>query len=437
MKTMRLALLLASTFLLMTQFSSCLEDSCTQTEQFYIWEPIFTSLEEIRSEVTVETARELENPGKIYFYNNYIFVSELNEGIHVIDNSDPTNPVQMNFIKIPNNRDMAVKNGRLYADHRMDLVTIDITDPTQPTLSGRTENVFTDYSYFEDSGYLTGYTNTFQTQEFDCNSEIYQRLWGWCGTGYLDHAVFANDAAFSTSSAITAAVTNASVPSTPSVGTGGSFARFTISKNHLYAVSEYDLHSFDLENCDDPSFKGATHIGWGIETIFPQGDNLFIGSINSLFIYGLEEPSAPVQLSQFRHARACDPVFVDGDKAYVTLRDGNFCQGTANQLDVLDISDLFSPVRIISHAMEYPHGLSVLGDHLFVCEGEHGLKVFDRTDDYQISEKLLSTIPNIHAYDIITLSNNRAMVIGHDGLYQYDTTDPTALKEISRITVNR
>ena len=40
-----------------------------------------------------------------------------------------------------------------------------------------------------------------------------------------------------------------------------------------------------------------------------------------MFIYDNTNPQAPYFLSRFQHAEACDPVFVEGDYAYVTLRE--------------------------------------------------------------------------------------------------------------------
>ena len=37
---------------------------------------------------------------------------------------------------------------------------------------------------------------------------------------------------------------------------------------------------------------------------------------------------------------SCDPVVVQGDYAFVTLRGGTECQGFSNQLDIIDISTL-------------------------------------------------------------------------------------------------
>ena len=44
-------------------------------------------------------------------------------------------------------------------------------------------------------------------------------------------------------------------------------------------------------------------------------------------IYDLTEEQNPVCLSDFNHVRSCDPVVVQGDIAYVTLRSGSFCGG--------------------------------------------------------------------------------------------------------------
>ena len=40
-------------------------------------------------------------------------------------------------------------------------------------------------------------------------------------------------------------------------------------------------------------------------------------------------------------------------------------------------------------------------------------------------------------YDVITLNNENALVIGDDGFFQFDISDPKNVKEISRIPVER
>ena len=72
--------------------------------------------------------REMIKTGKIYIKGDYIFINEKKEGIHVIDNSDPSNPRNISFIAIPGNLDIAVMGNILYGDSYTDLVAVDITE---------------------------------------------------------------------------------------------------------------------------------------------------------------------------------------------------------------------------------------------------------------------------------------------------------------------
>jgi hypothetical protein len=60
------------------------------------------------------------------------------------------------------------------------------------------------------------------------------------------------------------------------------------------------------------------------------------------------------------------------------------------------------------------------------------------TDKNTISNHRLSWIEKLHAFDVIALPyGNLIMVIGQDGLYQYDATDKSKLVELSRIEISR
>src|SRR5688572_8919179 len=91
-------------------------------------------------------------------------------------------------------------------------------------------------------------------------------------------------------------------------GTGGSLARFTIAANHLYLADHSSLVVFDLAIPANPVRKTEIQIGFGVETIFPYQDKLFIGSNTGMFIYSIANPSNPVKLGEARHVRSCDPV---------------------------------------------------------------------------------------------------------------------------------
>jgi len=105
------------------------------------YRPVYVPKEEAKV-IKVLPPRDVITQGKIYVKDNYIFVGDVNQGIHVIDNSDPRHPQKIAFIQIYGNHDIAVKGNTLYADNMDDLVAIDISDMQNPTLVKRVEGVY-------------------------------------------------------------------------------------------------------------------------------------------------------------------------------------------------------------------------------------------------------------------------------------------------------
>lgn len=395
--------------------SSCTKDKCTREITYTQFTPIFMAEADMRTDATIIGSKDLEEPGKIYFYNNYIFINELREGIHIIDNSEPTNPQNVGFIEIKGNVDIAVKDNILYADNFMDLLAIDITDPLAPVQLSRQQDVFPTLGNDGNGNILAYYETEVITETVECNSN------NWRG-GWLTQVDFASPS------------TGNSAGGSGGQGVGGSMARFTIVDNFLYTVDNSNLNIFDITNGATPNPLGSSMVGWNIETIFPKDDMLFLGSSNGMFIYDISTRTNPVLLSEFWHVGACDPVFVQDDLAYVTLRSGNICDGFTDQMEVIDISNPSNPTLLKTYPMDNPHGLSIADNTLFLCEGDYGLKVFDIEDHMDIDE--LEHYKDFSTYDVIALPNNLLLVIGSDGFYQYDYSDVNNLQELSKITVH-
>ena len=106
---------------------NCDKQHCTRTYTLYA--PVYKTLSQIRAGMVSSEAKDLKIPGKIYVYGNYIFLNELGQGIHIIDNSQPNAMKNVAFIKIPGNLDLAAIGNTLYADSYSDLVTFDISNP--------------------------------------------------------------------------------------------------------------------------------------------------------------------------------------------------------------------------------------------------------------------------------------------------------------------
>lgn len=118
--------------------------SCGKNEKNEVvdgYKPIYATADDLTS-IDVKTTEALENPGRIYLYENYLLINDQAKGIHIYDNSDQSNPQEVSFISIPGNLDFSVSGGMLYADNITDMIVIDITDPALPAYKNRIRNVF-------------------------------------------------------------------------------------------------------------------------------------------------------------------------------------------------------------------------------------------------------------------------------------------------------
>ena len=139
-----------------------------------------------------------------------------------------------------------------------------------------------------------------------------------------------------------------------------------------------------------------------------------------MYIYDVSTPSEPKFRSFFSHGIACDPVFVQGDIAYVTLRDGTECDNFINQLDVVSVADWDNPQLLASYAMTHPIGLTVIEDQLYLCDDYAGLRVFDASEPVLVGERQIAHLDDFTAVDAIGLSEDLLIITGPDGIYQFN-----------------
>lgn len=215
---------------------------------------------------------------------------------------------------------------------------------------------------------------------------------------------------------------------TGDTGTGRSMARFAITDQYLYAVDYDDLHTFNIADSTDIQNLGSKYLGFGIETIFPKGDNLFIGAQNGMYIFDVSNPATPVRKSFTPHFVSYDPVVVQDNYAYVTLRTGDNGWGWANMLLIYDISVPDEPEQLAEYDMTGPKGLGILGDRLFICDADK-LKVFEVSNGYEI--ELIQSF-DLNGIDVIP-TIDRLYVVASDGFYQYnyDGNEITFLSKIA------
>lgn len=213
------------------------------------------------------------------------------------------------------------------------------------------------------------------------------------------------------------------VPDT-STGQGGSMARFTIVGNYLYSVDEQQLKVFNISIPDKPELKSSQDVGFGIETIFPFKDKLFIGSTSQVHIFSIENPENPKKLSVAISPtvmRRCDPVVAKDNVAYATLNTTVPCGGTQSLLAVYNITDITNPVEVNSLPVSEPYGLGYSGNVLYVCDKIRGLLLFDISDAYNPVEINKQIRDGIYI-DVIPYGNTLICWVP-DGMILYDISD--------------
>lgn len=393
--------------------------------------PVVMGFEEFRAAVKKTTPQELINPGKIYIKDHLLFINEYLEGIHVIDNTDPANPQKLTFIQIPGNVDMAIRGNILFADSYIDLVAINISDPQNPVEIDRIKDAFpnvlppilnADYPIYG-LDFAKGVVVGWETREV---KEIVEKD-GYYGLGKVQYDI---------ATGVPSIGTNEVSINPSSAGVGGSMARFCILESYLFALHNNNLKVFNLSTVPGMQLSGETGISREVETLFPYENKLFMGTTTGMLVYDITSAISPKLLSEFNHINSCDPVVINGDYAYVTLRSGTMCNGFLNQLDVIDISDIQSPYLVKSYEMVNPHGLGIDDNTLFICDGADGLKVYDVSDPLKVDKNKLAHYRGISTYDVIPL-DGLLILIGADGLFQYDYTDLDSLKLLSSIPVMR
>jgi len=428
MKTKNFLLAAPMMILMLMSMVSC-KDSSVEYRKYTANVPQYMSYEDMRQPVKSTPASVIGSAGKIYIQGNYLFVNEKYKGIHVFDNSDPASPVNLTFIDIPGNVDLAVRGNYLYADNYVDLIVLDISNITAPFEVARIKDIFpytipaTDDPYpiseiNNDKGVIVGWQVKEVTEEISNNgSSPFYYFDGGSGVFFRTEA------------------NSLGGPATvQTVGIGGSMARFIINGDQFYGLNQTDMQVINISQPFRPLVGAKIEMQRMVETVFIDSTFLFIGTQTGMLVYDVSEPNTPVYKSEYNHFQSCDPVVVKDNLAYVTLRAGNRCGNWQNVMDVIDLHNIMTPVLLKSYPMSEPYGLGIDNKTLFICDGAAGLKIYDANDPLQIDQHLLKQYSNLNAFDVIPFGDVLIM-IAEDGLYQYNYSDLQNITELSKIPI--
>ncbi|WP_333877663.1 LVIVD repeat-containing protein [Flavobacterium sp.] len=413
----KITMLIAAVFA-MTLLSCNSDEASEETAKFAV--PVVKSLQEIRSSVSVGTARQTHSDGKIYVVEDYLFYIAKESGIHIFNNANPATPANIAFINLEGVHDISVKGNYLFADNYVDLLVFDISDMQNITLVKTVENaiVFTpaypedaefyDYTVVPGEGeIITGFTVEWQQRPE--GQEIF----------LAESALAGFDSANSAA-----------------IGTGGSYARFQINNNALYTIDAYKLNVFNITNPEDTFFDKEVYMtqwfgGGEFETLFIQKETLFVGSTTGMYTVDATDEFNPYFVSGFSHATACDPVVVFGNTAYITVRGGSSCGAIEDQVNVIDVTDISNPILLSTYLLDQPYGLGIKNGILYVACGTNGLKVFNAVNSANL---VLENTYALDVKDVIPLDSH-LIVVGNNTITQFGYGPNFTLTQLSQITL--
>ena len=427
--------------LLITIFftASCEWDSVNNADEEWVdvtyVTPVYETASSLVDQVVVVEPKEQTSLGKIITYQNYVFINEPMEGIHVVDHTDPSNPINLSFLSIPGNLDMSIVDDHLYVDMFSSLAVFDIRDVLSPKFkeSYTVENVFDydafwnfpleiwedTYSYIEYREYPDknrGIVVDWQIETISEKRSLY------------DHRYF-NDGAIPD---VALSSEDGNIDGVQQTSTAGSMTRFLPIDGYLYTINFNELVLFQIGSDYRPSPWIKKNTETQAETLFQLNDLLFVGSINGMLLYDVSDAADPEYINRIEHMRSCDPVVADANYAYVTLRGGTNCFTDINELQIIDIQDPQNLSLVSRKDMYNPHGLGIYNDHLIVCDGTAGIKIVDVSTPTE--PNIVNSAPIQFAYDVI-IDYPLALIVGETDLFQYDISNLPEMQLISQTPI--
>lgn len=392
-------------FLFILLFHACKKDEFKRS----IWVKKGQSVQDIRASFSVEPPRSITHPAGVYRSGNLLFLLQENEGVGIMDITQPEAPVDKVFIKLLSNSHVVVKSNVMIADNGVDLVSIDISDLNNIRLLNRIHNVFPEkWLKEQDSTVFIGY----------------------------EEQKISTFKSYNPSDTVPPQNRNTENNAALAIGKGGSETRFALQDNFLYIARGNALTPVDLTTPSQPILKDA--VGYDgyptFETVYAYQGFLYVGTSDGVLILNSSiSPSTPHFVSfASRTIRGCDPVVVQNNFMFSTVRTGTVCnQFGQSALFIHDVSDKTYPKMAYNKTIDNPKGLGIDGNLLFVCQGDKGMAIYTWDETTQALNYLYQKI-DLYAFDVIT-GNNILIVAAENGLYLYDYSDPNNIKRLSKV----
>jgi hypothetical protein len=370
----------------------------------------------------------LDTPGEargVAASGQHVYVADLLAGLHVVDVADPAAPEIIGSVAVPGRALSVAVYGTsvLVTGREAGLHVVDVTQPASPILIGTADTPGEAY-HVALAGDVACVADSSQgLQMIDLSNPAQPQIIGSRDTpgSALGVAVSGSHAyvADGMSGLHVLAITN---PSSPyllaSHATPGSAVGVAISGTHAFVADYYwsGLLSFDVSNPNLPAYAGGvqTQNAWRVAT---SGDFAFVASGDAgLDVVDISNPEGAAPLGQAGVAWA-DEVVVSGSHAYVLGEYGLYA------VDASDPSSL--QLGGVGVTGTIPRGLAVTETHAFVvgADFECSFEVFDIQDPMQPEH--VAFLPYSNGPTGVAITGDHALVAYRHGLDVLRIDDPT------------
>jgi hypothetical protein len=382
-------------------------------------------------------------PIEIGFYNTpgvargvtvaggYAYVADGYSGLRVVDVSDPAAPTEVGFYDTPGYAiEVTVAGDYAYvADHDEGLRMIDVSDPAAPAEVGSYEMgdkirgvvVAGGYAYVAGGGGLL---------VVDVSNPAVPVEVGSCNTpGDVDNVAVAGDYAYVADWNGGLRVVDVSDPAAPTeVGfydTPGWACGVAVAREYAY-VADYDsLRVVDVSTPAVPievGFYDTLGSSFGA-AVTVAGDFVYATDYDDgLWVVDVSRPAAPIEVGFYDTPGHAQGVAMAGDYAYIA--DGD------TGLRVVDVSVPISPTEVgFYDTPGHAQDVAMAGDYAYIADGDTGLRVVDVSIPISPTEVGFYDTPG-HAQGVAVAGDYAYIADGGSGLGVVDVSMPSSPTEV-------
>ncbi len=325
----------------------------------------------------IEGSYPIRVPERINLYGDYSYILDNQDDIHILDISNPSEPSYSGRYDSPRLLTGVFVDGDyafVPASHPA-LIVIDVTDPTNPAYAGISDSVgwSRDIHISGDYAYLVGS----DLQILDISDPSHPASVGVYYTQSYSMEVFVSDnlayvTEYSSGYQYDLEIVNVSDPSNPYFEGGFStanraYAVFVAGDYAYIGVSNRGLLILDVSDPSDPYLVGSFYDGRHTPIdIFIVGNYAYLSGYN-LQILDISDPSNPIPVGDNDPPIHAWNIYMSGDYAYISGSEG---------LSAVNVTDPENPIIVASYERPGPVDDIFVSDYYIYVSTEFSIKIF-------------------------------------------------------------